>query len=257
VPMSLPESLRPLLAHASTAAANSHAPYSGRPAGAALLLRSGEWIPGVRIENASYPLTIPASVAAYCGARAQGRDDFAALATSEGFMAGEAQALAHAMGFGEVRVSDGVLIGEGEMPALAARVEAVFQAPTSESSGIARAREAARHAYVPASDFPVGCVVADDAGRAVAGCNVEHDDWTRGLCGERVALAIAKSYGFGPITHAYLTCLKDPNGTPCGACRQVIAELMPEADIAIDRGAAAVEHTDAASLLPGSFVFPV
>ncbi|CAN5537553.1 hypothetical protein BH23BAC4_BH23BAC4_14340 [soil metagenome] len=255
--MSLTASLRSLLTAASEAAANAHAPYSGRAAGAALLLSSGEWIPGARVENASYPLTIPASVAAYCGARALGRSDFAALATSDDFPAGEAEALASAMGFSEVRVSEGVLIGDGEMPSFSSRLDAVFQAPDSESAGIARAREAARHAFVPASDFPVGCVVVDAAGRAVAGCNVEHDDWTRGLCGERVALAIAQSFGLGPITRAYLTCIKDPKGTPCGACRQVIAEQMPDAVIVIDRGGSAVEHTDAAQLLPGSFVFPV
>ena len=115
------------------------------------------------------------------------------------------------------------------------------------------ARRAAAHAYVPESDFPVGCVLLAEDGRLVPGCNVEHGDWTRGLCAERTALATAAAYGVGPVRRIFLSCPTDPGGTPCGACRQLLAEHVPGVPIVMDRGEAPPARTTPEHLLPDFF----
>src|SRR5690606_2936393 len=76
--------------------------------------------------------------------------------------------------------------------------------PSDDAEGVALAEAVARRAYVPESGFPVGCVAEAADGRLVPGCNVEHADWTRGLCAERVALATARSYGVTALRRLYL-----------------------------------------------------
>lgn len=117
----------------------------------------------------------------------------------------------------------------------------------------ADALEAANQAVVPASGFRVGALVEDDR-RAARGANVEIEaDWTRGLCAERVALVRAYGMGFGPIRRVTVACAAAPGGTPCGGCRQVLAELAPGSEVVIWRGARAPDLTAPEALLPGVF----
>jgi len=87
----------------------------------------------------------------------------------------------------------------------------------------------------------------------VPGANVEHDDWTRGLCAERVALAHAVVTGVGRFRRAYLTCTEAPGCSPCGGCRQVLAEHLRDVPIVMDRGNDPPEITTFAALLPHNF----
>ncbi|MDX1740955.1 MAG: hypothetical protein R3178_06660, partial [Rhodothermales bacterium] len=107
--------------------------------------------------------------------------------------------------------------------------------------------------YIPESSFPVGCVAVLENGLAVPGVNVEHPDWTRILCAERNVAGTVASYGLPPISRLYLSCPEDPAGSPCGACRQVLAELAPGSTIVMDRNPGAAETTTPEKLLPGSF----
>ena len=59
--------------------------------------------------------------------------------------------------------------------------------------------------------------------------------------------------GDGTIKTAYLSCPKDETGTPCGACRQVLVEFMPDTLLNMDRGDGAVEQIAPAQLLPFYF----
>ena len=125
--------------------------------------------------------------------------------------------------------------------------------PETPKAGIALAREVASRAHTPESAFPVGCVLLTHEGRLLPGVNVEHNDWSRILCAERNALGTAVSWGQTQAQAAYLACLKDPTGSPCGACRQLLAELAPDATVWMDRGEASPEATTPARLLPGAF----
>ncbi len=82
---------------------------------------------------------------------------------------------------------------------------------------------------------------------------MEHEDWTRILCAERNALGTAISYGLTGLHTMYLTCLCDPQGTPCGACRQLLTEQAPALVLWMDRGDAPPASATPEALLPGFF----
>ncbi len=245
-----------LRAHAQACAPRSYVPYSGTPAGVAVLLGDGRWVAAPRIENASFPLTIPALQGALALAR-MAEAPAVAVARSVAFgPAGLGEIEQAVGGTWRLREPDLAVRDGADLPDLGAPLGLTVDLPPppDAAGGAALALAAAERAVVPASDFPVGAAVEDDAGRVVVGANVEDaHDWTRGLCAERAALVGAVAAGLGPIRRLYVACVKAPGGTPCGGCRQVIAELAPDCAVVIWRGAEAPEITTPAALLPGAF----
>ena len=116
------------------------------------------------------------------------------------------------------------------------------------------AREVQRHAYAPYSRFPVGAAVLTADGRVFAGCNVENSSFGLTVCAERNAVAAAVAAGTRPVAVAVVA-----NGrgvTPCGACRQVLAEFTPSMPVFFapaDGGTP--EATSLEALLPAAFRF--
>jgi cytidine deaminase len=93
-----------------------------------------------------------------------------------------------------------------------------------------RAVEAAARSYSPYSRFPVGAAVVSRSGAVYAGCNVENASFGLTQCAERAALTAAIAGGERP---GDLVCLVlyipgEERHPPCGACRQVMRELMSE-----------------------------
>ncbi|HUK14647.1 MAG TPA: cytidine deaminase [Thermoanaerobaculaceae bacterium] len=119
---------------------------------------------------------------------------------------------------------------------------------------LAAAREAQKHAYAPYSRFPVGAAVLAEDGRVFAGCNVENSSFGLTICAERNAVGAAVAAGARPIAVAVVA-----NGTavsPCGACRQVLAEFAPAMPVllaAANDGSHQATTLDA--LLPQAFRF--
>jgi cytidine deaminase len=118
-----------------------------------------------------------------------------------------------------------------------------------------RARAAALHAYSPHSRFRVGAAVLAEDGSIYLGCNVESDVFGLTMCAERTALYAATAAGARGFERLAVACLDAPQDVvegrmPCGACRQVMAELMaPGAEIMIDGvGVRTIEE-----LLPDAF----
>ncbi|NNF58380.1 MAG: cytidine deaminase [Rhodothermaceae bacterium] len=234
----------------------AYVPYSGRKESVAALLSDGTWVPGVRVENASFPLLIPALLSATCTMRCAGRADLVAVVQSQPFDAAAPAFLTGALDTDWTLAAPDLLVaGSAEaLPAPAQMLTPAARLAITEPEGLARAADAATRAHIPESNFPVGCVVETSDGDLVPGCNVEHPDWTRGLCAERVALATARSYGLAPPRRLFLTCPKDPGATPCGACRQVLVELAAGVPLVIDRGDGPPETTTPEALLPGAFI---
>jgi len=122
---------------------------------------------------------------------------------------------------------------------------------------LALARQVALRAHCPYSHFHVGAALIA-GGKTYVGVNIEISSYGLTLCAERSALAAALSDGAGPITAIAVACIDAtpdaPLGarTPCGACRQWIADLAPEAVIFID-GAERDFHIP--DLLPHAFGF--
>ena len=120
---------------------------------------------------------------------------------------------------------------------------------------IVQARAAAERAYVPYSKFRVGAAVVAD-GETFTGCNVENASYGLTICAERVALFTAVAAGHRRVQRLAVTCVDaspelGPDGRmPCGACRQVMAELMGlDAEVLVD-GAGTFKVSD---LLPRAF----
>jgi cytidine deaminase len=103
-----------------------------------------------------------------------------------------------------------------------------------------RARKAATRAHCPYSNFHVGAAVRCADGSVIDGCNVENASYGLSICAERVALFTAVSQGKRPLELAVScvdaqTDVSPGSRMPCGACRQVMQELLPaEAKIHID-----------------------
>lgn len=235
----------------------SRAPYSGRQEACILLLSDGSWIPGVRVESASFSLTIPPILNALTTATALGRDDVLSIVQSAPFREEDQTFLRTNTGHGVTQLSDDVFVS-GDPERFPAPVERLspFQAgepPDSPRTGIAMARRIAIRARVQESGFRVGALAVTGTGQMIPGVNVEYPDWSRILCAERNALGTAISYGHPSIKAMYLTCPSDPGCSPCGACRQLLAELSPEATLWIDRGEQEPQRVRPEELLPGFF----
>jgi cytidine deaminase len=94
---------------------------------------------------------------------------------------------------------------------------------------------AASHSYSPYSQFPVGAAVMGEGGVMYGGCNVENASFGLTQCAERSALTTAISDGASPGSlHTLLIYTPgDTAHSPCGACRQVMHELMAEDSVVI------------------------
>lgn len=122
---------------------------------------------------------------------------------------------------------------------------------------LALARHAAARAYCPYSRFHVGAALLADDGRFFTAANVENASYGLTLCAERNAIFAAASHGVRRLRGIALACLDAADDappahrTPCGACRQVMAEFgPPEMPVLID----GVGELRLDQLLPLAFV---
>jgi homotetrameric cytidine deaminase len=90
------------------------------------------------------------------------------------------------------------------------------------------ARAAARNAYAPYSNFPVGAAIRTDDGRRYAGANVENAAYPQGQCAEASAIGALVAGGGGRIAEVVVAAPSDQLVTPCGGCRQRLREFAPD-----------------------------
>lgn len=88
---------------------------------------------------------------------------------------------------------------------------------------IQAAANARSHAYVPYSRFRVGAAIWGADGRIYTGCNVENASYGLTICAERSAVCSMVQQGCRSIQQ--IVVLLEGDGTPCGACRQVLVEF--------------------------------
>jgi cytidine deaminase len=114
------------------------------------------------------------------------------------------------------------------------------------------ALEARERAYAPYSNYQVGAALVTPSGRFFTGCNVESAAYPTSMCAERVA--IFKAVSEGEREFVALAVVTSNGGTPCGACRQVMAEFGLDTLVLIaDAQGKLQQEAKVSELLPGAF----
>lgn len=116
------------------------------------------------------------------------------------------------------------------------------------------AREAAARAYCPYSHFAVGAAIESTDGKFYSGCNVENVSYPVGTCAEAGAIAAMIAGGSKKIANILIYAPSQTLITPCGACRQRIAEFaVPKTVIYLAQTDGIDKSCTVGELLPSSF----
>jgi cytidine deaminase len=117
---------------------------------------------------------------------------------------------------------------------------------------IQRAKDAWERAYAPYSNYSVGSAVLTESGEIFDGVNIENAVYPLTICGERVA--IFKAVSEGHRSFKAIAVVTRNGGTPCGSCRQVMAEFGLDTLVLIaDTSGQLLQEYTVAELLPKSF----
>lgn len=115
------------------------------------------------------------------------------------------------------------------------------------------AKKARARAYSPYSGVRIGAAVLDSDGKIYTGCNVENASYGLSCCAERTAIFKSVSEGSRELVALAVVGESEKFTSPCGACRQVMAEFNPRMKV-LRRGADGFsKDTTAGSLLPDYF----
>jgi len=122
-----------------------------------------------------------------------------------------------------------------------------------EKQGLVDLANAARErAYVPYSHYAVGSSLRTKTGRIFAGVNIENAAYPQTMCAERVAMF--KAVSEGEKDFEVITVVTDNGGSPCGGCRQVMAEFGLNTIVILADGKGKIlQETTVEQLLPGAF----
>jgi cytidine deaminase len=114
------------------------------------------------------------------------------------------------------------------------------------------ARDVRSHAFAPYSSFKVGAAVMGASGRIYVGCNVENATFGATICAERAAICSMIASGESRLLAVAVYTEAEPAATPCGICRQVIAEFAEDAPIVVANASGQTVYS-IARLLPERF----
>lgn len=121
---------------------------------------------------------------------------------------------------------------------------------------IEKAKEARQLSYSPYSNFAVGAALLCKDGNVFLGANVENASYPLCMCAERNAIYNAMMHGYKKDDFVSMALVADTNEpcSPCGACRQVISELLPsDCLILMTNIKGQVIETNPVELLPFAF----
>jgi cytidine deaminase len=96
---------------------------------------------------------------------------------------------------------------------------------------IQTARQAREKAYAPYSHFAVGAALLTSSGKVFTGCNVENISFGLTICAERAAVCAALAAGERHFKSIFICSDSKEPVSPCGACRQVLAEFADDMEI--------------------------
>jgi cytidine deaminase len=115
---------------------------------------------------------------------------------------------------------------------------------------VRRAWAAREHAYAPYSKFKVGAALWDETGEVFVGCNVENLSYGLTICAERAAVSAAVAAGARKFRTIAIVSDSHEPVSPCGACRQVLAEFSLEIRVICENLGGQRFEASLAELLP-------
>ncbi|MFZ9931975.1 MAG: cytidine deaminase [Chthoniobacterales bacterium] len=115
---------------------------------------------------------------------------------------------------------------------------------------VTQAIAVAGQAYAPYSRFHVGAVLVGRDGRTFAGCNVENISFGLTICAERNAVFAAVAAGCREFAKIVIVADTEVPASPCGACRQVLAEFEPDLEVVLSTFRGKSEIFRLSELLP-------
>ena len=114
------------------------------------------------------------------------------------------------------------------------------------------ANEARRRAYAPYSNYRVGAALRTRSGRVFTGVNIENAAYPTSICAERTA--VFKAVSEGEKDFEIIAVVTDNGGSPCGSCRQVLAEFgLDTLVVMADGSGKIVKEITVGGLLPEAF----
>ena len=118
---------------------------------------------------------------------------------------------------------------------------------------IQQARDALENAYVPYSEYRVGAALRTVDGTVFVGCNIENANYSNSLHAEEVAIAEAVKNGYTEFDRLAVTSGVRDGVTPCGMCRQTLAEFCDEdLPVVCDEGEGETTEYTLGELLPNT-----
>lgn len=219
---------------------NAYIPYSGDAAAAVVQSQDGNYFPGCRVENISYPISISAIQSALFCCLSEGEHPEKIWAS--------AKEIPHQSFWGQEFGVTFKAWNSDEIQNISITNVSLDEDLDIDDTLV----DLLDAAWVPESDFPVTAIVKSDVGY-FGGVNVECSSWPMGLCAERVAISKAISYGSKNIQELHIHSRDGDFSSPCGSCRQVIMEHMPDQQVHLMHAdhTKSVHFTD--DLLPYSF----
>ena len=117
----------------------------------------------------------------------------------------------------------------------------------------ALAAEQLSKTYSPYSHYPVGAALLTKSGKIFTGINIENAAYPVTICAERVA--VFKAVSEGEKEFSAIAVATQNGGSPCGSCRQVLAEFGVDTTVYIvNKQAEILQETTVRELLPGAFL---
>jgi cytidine deaminase len=118
---------------------------------------------------------------------------------------------------------------------------------------VAAATEARARAFAPYSRFQVGAALEAEDGTLIPGCNVESASYGLTICAERMAVFAAVARGFRCFRRVAVVTDTETPTPPCGACRQILWEFAPDADVVLANLTGTVLRFTVRELIPHAF----
>lgn len=217
----------------------SYVPYSGKPSICVVKSVQGNYFPGIRIENASFPLTINAVQNALFTCLSEGEQPQAIYVQNTG--ANSLEFWRHEFNVRVYPIDD---LKDISFKSIILDIK--------DRDVRNRLRELLADAVTVNSDFPVSVLLKTKQG-FVSGVNIECSEWSLGLCAERIAIGKALSYQFTDLQDLYIHTRDGEYSSPCGACRQVIIEHLPHNPVQLYHPDGTQSMHYSSDLLPHSF----